>query len=314
MRVAAIDVGTNTAKMIVSERVGDRLRTVYEDRVFVRLGEGVDADRVVSDEALDRLVGALVRLRDGARAHHAREILVGGTSASRDARNRDALVERVRRDTGLTYTILSGEEEAALSFVGATSALRDLDGPCTVIDIGGGSTELVGGRRTVRDDGTATATFDYRTSLDVGSVRVTERCFTAQPPPPHEVEAATALVRAALASSGVPHDPSRPLVGAAGTTGTLVRLHVGFRKWSEIRRRNLCLKRRDVAGWRARLAAMTYDETLALAPDVMAGRADIFHAGLIVLDEAMAHLGVPDLRISPRGLRHGLALRALRLG
>ena len=312
MRVAAIDVGTNTAKMVVAERLGDRLKTVYEDRVFVRLGEGVDADRVVTEAALDRLVAALTRLRDGARTHGATTILAGGTSASRDARNRDALVARVKHETGLDYAIVSGLDEAALSFLGATSALADLDGPCTVIDIGGGSTELVGATRPAPGAGTAPA-FDYRVSLDVGSVRLTERCFTSQPPPPHEAEAALALVREALAASGIPRDPARTLVGAAGTTGTLARLHLGFRKWSELPGREAVLTRADVTGWRTRLAAMRSDETLAINPAVMDGRADIFHAGLIVLDEAMAHLGVPAVRISPRGLRHGLALRALGL-
>ena len=316
MRVAAIDVGTNTAKMVVAERRGDALRPVFEDRVFIRLGEGVDAGRHVSEAALVRLCDALVRLQDGARAHGATTILAGGTSATRDAANRDEIVARVHAATGLDFAVVSGLEEAALSYLGATSALPGLTGPCTVIDIGGGSTELVGGTRApdAAYDATADAlAFDYRASLDVGSVRLTERFFSSQPPAPGEEDTAAELVRSALGASGVPRDPSRPLVGAAGTTGALARLHVGFRKWKEVRSVDLRLTRAEVTGWRERLGRLTFDETLALAPDVMHGRADIFLAGLVVLDEAMAHLGVPDVRISPRGLRHGVAMRALGL-
>ena len=321
MRVAAIDVGTNTAKMVVAERRGDALRPVFEDRVFIRLGEGVDAGRHVSEAALVRLCDALVRLQDGARAHGATTILAGGTSATRDAANRDEIVARVHAATGLDFAVVSGLEEAALSYLGATSALPGLTGPCTVIDIGGGSTELVGGTRPRAGEAASAAdaaapfgvAFDYRASLDVGSVRLTERCFTSQPPRPGEEVAAAELVRAALGASGVPRDPDRPLVGAAGTTGSLARLHVGFRKWKDVRGADLRITREEVTEWRRRLAALTFEETLALAPDVMHGRADIFHAGLVVLDEAMAHLGVPDVRISPRGLRHGVALRALGL-
>ncbi len=321
MRVAAIDVGTNTAKMVVAERRGARLKSIYEDRVFVRLGEGVDADRRVTDEALDRLVAALVRLRDGALAHGATAIVAGGTSATRDASNRDAIIARVKAKTGLDYTVVSGLDEAALSYLGATSALPGLAGPCTVIDIGGGSTELVGGTRPRAGEAAPVTdaampygvAFDYRASLDVGSVRLTERCFTSQPPQPGEEDAAADLVRAALGGSGVPSGPDRPLVGAAGTTGSLARLHVGFRKWKDVRGTDLRITREEVTGWRRRLATLTFEETLAIAPDVMHGRADIFLAGLVVLDEAMAHLGVPDVRISPRGLRHGVALRALGL-
>jgi len=306
MRIAAIDVGTNTAKMVVAEQddAGGGLRILYEERTFIRLGEGVDAARTIQPAALERLRAALVALRDAARSHGAERIFVGGTSASRDACNRDALIAFVRETTGLAYTIVSGEDEAALAFAGALSAFPALSGPCAVVDIGGGSTEVVGGLP-------GATRFDFRTSLDVGSVRLTERCFSSQPPPTDEVAAATGLVRAALQASGVPRDPDRILVGAAGTTGSLARLHFGFQHWDETEGTPLALARADVQAWRERLSRLTFEETLALNPDVMHGRADIFLAGLIVLDEVMDYLGVPEVRISPRGLRHGHALRML---
>lgn len=313
MPVAAIDVGTNTAKLVVAEP-GDPagLRVLHDDRRFIRLGEGVDATRRIQPAAVERLLAALTDLRDAAHAHGASDVFVGATSASRDADNVADVIEAVRASTGLAYTILSGDDEAALAFAGALSAFPAPRSPVAVVDIGGGSTELVG--RTPGADGFAARSpseFDFRTSLDIGSVRLTERCFSAQPPAPGEAEAAEAFVRGLLAASGVPHEPGRLLVGAAGTTGSLARLHHGFLDWADLRGRPVTLARADVQAWRTRLAPLPYDATLALNPRVLHGRADIFHAGTIILDEVMGLLGADRLLVSPCGLRHGLALRAL---
>ena len=132
-------------------------------------------------------------------------------------------------------------------------------------------------------------------------------------PPPDEVAAARAFVRGRLAERALPHDPARTLVGAAGTTGSLARMHHGFVDWNDVAGAALTLTRADVGAWQARLAPLTFDETLALNPTVMHGRADIFLAGVTVLDEVMDVLGAAGVRVSPRGLRHGLALRALGL-
>lgn len=307
MPIAAIDVGTNTAKLVIADLNGGALRPLYEERRYVRLGEGVDAHGHIGEAALGRLTAALAAFRDVAAQHGATEIHVGATSASRDADNRDEVIARVEAETGLDYHILTGAEEAALSFRGAVSAFPDMNEPCTVVDIGGGSTELVGA--TPGRPG-----FDYRESVDVGSVRVTERCFTVQPPPPAEIEGAIALIEGLLAQTGIPADPARPLIGAAGTTGALARMHVGFVRWAEVTGGPVSMSRLEVVAWRLRLSTLTYDQTLALNPRVMAGRADIFLAGTLVLERVMQHLGVERLYISPRGLRHGLALQVLTGG
>ena len=304
MPIATIDVGTNTAKLFIGEAPGGVLVPHYEERRYVRLGEGVDANGRIGEAALERLTAALTAFRQAAEQRGATRIYVGATSASRDARNRDEVIARVKEATGLDYHILSGAEEAAFSFRGAVSAFPDLQEPCTVVDIGGGSTELVGGTPGVPG-------FAYDESVNVGSVRVTERCFTSQPPPAHEIDAAAALIQDVLAQTGIPADPHRPLIGAAGTTGALARMHVGFERWAEMAGRPVSMSRLEVTAWRLRLSRLTYDETLALNPRVMSGRADIFLAGTLVLEQVMAHLGVSRLHISPRGLRHGLALKVL---
>lgn len=306
MPIAAIDVGTNTAKLVVADLAPDgRLNVIADARRFVRLGEGVDRAGAVAPTALARLVLALRDLRALGEEHGAETFYVGATSASRDADNSDELVDLVADEVGLPYHILTGEEEAAFSFAGALSALPHLTGQkCVVVDIGGGSTEVVGGTYGTR-------TLDFGTSVDVGSVRVTERCFSAQPPTPGEALAAEAFVREELAAYGVPRVPDYTLVGAAGTTGALARMHLGFHEWADREHSPALLARADVQAWRARLATLTYDEVLALNRKVMKGRADIFHAGMIVLDETMGALGIDRFVASPRGLRHGIALHVL---
>lgn len=298
MRIATIDVGTNTAKLLVADTSDGALRPLATDERYVRLGEGVDATGRVGEEALVRLRTALHAFQSAAAQHGAEVVALTGTSAARDADNRQAVVEFVREETGLTFEIIAGEEEAAWSFAGAASAFDDLQGRCVALDIGGGSTEVI--------VGDADGTVEARRSLDVGTVRLTERYFSSQPPAPREAEAATAFTREVL-SAAVDMPEGAPLIGAAGTATALARVHLGDE--SEKAALPLTLAAADVRRWRERLLGLTPDEVLALHPDVMAIRADVFPAGVLILDVFMQQHGFEACRVSPRGLRHGLALR-----
>jgi len=150
-----------------------------------------------------------------------------------------------------------------------------------------------------------------RRSLDVGAVRLTERCFAAQPPAPDAVDAARALIDRALESLPKP-PPGTPLIGAAGTAASLALLHHGARTWAGLPPGSVTLTHADVRRWRERLLAASRDEVLALNPDVMTGRADVFPAGVLLFERVMRRFEAPVCRISPRGLRHGLALRFFR--
>ncbi|WP_456428736.1 Ppx/GppA phosphatase family protein [Rhodocaloribacter sp.] len=309
MRLAVIDVGTNTALLLIAERAADgRLRALHEESRFVRLGEGVDAARHIGAAALERLRTALLDYRSRAEAWGAREILVAGTSASRDAENRDELIAFVRRETGLRYEVLSGEDEARWSFEGAASAFDERPGPCVVFDVGGGSTEIVAGTPGGALDA---ARLTFRHSLDVGAVRLTERCFAAQPPTPAEIDAARTLIDRALGAIPLPA-PGTPLIGAAGTAVSLALIHHGAHAWTGLPPGDVTLTRTDVCRWRERLLTASLDEVLGLNPAVMAGRADVFPAGVLVFERVMRRFEAPVCRISPRGLRHGLALRFFR--
>jgi exopolyphosphatase / guanosine-5'-triphosphate,3'-diphosphate pyrophosphatase len=292
--IATVDVGTNTILLLVTEvGPGHRLVPLYEEERFVRLGEGVDASRRLAPAAMDRVLAALHDYRALAAEHGAEIVSVGATSASRDAANRGDLIDRVRRETGLVYEVISGEEEARWAFRGACSAFPDLEAAC-VIDVGGGSTELVAGR--------AEGDPEQRVSLDVGAVRLTERHFSALPPPAEAVRWAEATVDYLLAPVSL--DPALPLIGAAGTVTALA--HV-VNPEDPTR----ALPAGLVREWRDRLLAMTAEEVRALDPPVLAQRADVFAAGVLVIDAVMRRFGFETLLPSPRGLRHGLALRWL---
>ena len=289
-RIATVDIGTNTALLLVAD-VGDGvLVPVYEEDRFVRLGQGVDAHRRLAPEAIARVLDALGAYKASADEHGADAFVIGATSASRDAQNLDDLAGRVRAELGLEYAVISGEEEALWSFRGACSAAPDLDAAC-VLDIGGGSTEIVAGPTDGEPD---------RVSVDVGSVRVTERFFSRLPPSPVEVRAAERFV--ADAFEGLAADARLPLLGASGTTRTLGALEHPDAPATPV-------PAASVRAWRDRLLGMSAAEVLTLDTERMQGRADVFAAGVLILDAFVARFGFEALTPSPRGLRHGLALR-----
>lgn len=303
-RIAVVDVGTNTALLLVAEMEGGRLVPVRDERRFVRLGEGVDDTRIVSDAALERLGKVLVEYREIVREEGAHLACVAGTSASRDAANGERLQVVARETCGTGYEVLGGEAEAVLSFAGTVGALGDVQAQATVVDVGGGSTELVRGT-TGRP-----VSIEEAASANVGSVRITERFFPSLPPSDDQVEQASVWADQRLAEAASAVGRSMILVGAAGTAVTLAGLHhtesPGGQGWP-------AMERDSIIAWRERLLGMTAQEVLSLDPDLLFGRADVFAGGVLVLDRAMAAVGAKRLVVSPWGLRHGLALREFGL-
>lgn len=317
MRFATIDVGTNTAQLLVVESTAGGLRRIHVAERFVRLGEGVDASGRIGDAAQRRLLSTLRDHVATAQTHGATRIVATATSAMRDAANQAVVVERVAADVGVSVEILSGEEEAAWSFAAACAPFDDLTGPCLVVDVGGGSTELVTGvdasGRNPRDAMTG------RVSVDVGCIRLTERCLPSLPPSDAAVSEADRLIDAALddgiARSGLDAPPDTVLIGTAGTASALARVDAGpDAAWDALAGTvggGVPVLSADVVrSWRNRLCTLSVDDTLALHPDAMQGRADVFLAGVLILDRVLTRFGTPTLRVSPYELRHGLALRA----
>jgi exopolyphosphatase/guanosine-5'-triphosphate,3'-diphosphate pyrophosphatase len=307
MRVAAIDIGTNSVLLLVAERRGDDVVPIVERATITRLGQGVDRTRTLAPEAVQRTLACLERYAEELRSAGASRVDAVGTSAMRDAAGGDAFVARARELLGVAPRVVSGEEEARLSFSGALSGLRLADGPVAVFDVGGGSTELIRGELTAGEPVVHAAT-----SLDVGAVRLTERHIRSDPPSPPELDAVRADARRALASASF-GDPGARLVGVAGTVTTLAAVARAIVPYDAARIHGATLTADELRATGTRLAALPVAERRRV-PGLDPARADVIVAGAVLVDEVLraargdAHGA--ELVVSDRGVRWGVA-RAL---
>ncbi|TWH33981.1 Ppx/GppA phosphatase family protein [Isoptericola variabilis] len=282
-RVAAIDCGTNSIRLLVADVSDDGTLTEVDRRTeVVRLGQGVDRTGELAPEALER---TLTTAREYARAIRdlgAERVRFVATSATRDARNRDVFRDGVLDAVGVEPEVVSGDEEALLSFTGATSGTAtDHPGPYLVVDLGGGSTELVLG----------TTTPDAALSLDVGSVRLTERHLRTDPPTDAEIAAARADVRAALdaAAAVVPLGKTATLVGLAGSITTVTAHALGLPSYRRERVHGATFAPGTVLAACDDLLHRTREQRLALG-FMHPGRADVIGAGALVWSEVVARV------------------------
>ena len=306
-RVAAIDQGTNSTRLLVLEpREEDVPREIARDMVITRLGQGVDEAGRLDPAAIDRAVTAIARFSLRARALNAERIMIGATSAVRDSENRDEFLLRVRDVTGIDPVVIDGEREAALSFLGGTRGLDPADGPFLLIDIGGGSTEFVFGR--------APTIVDHAISTQMGSVRLTERVRPSDPPSAEDLRAFEALIEPHLdeVERAVPARDGRTLVAVAGTATTLQACALGLERYDPdlIHRSTLTLE--DAERTLREFAAMTNDERAAI-PVMPKGRGDVIVAGARILVDAMRRFGFDAALVSETDILDGLALELLNV-
>ena len=312
MRVAAIDIGTNTAQLLIAEVEGTTLRRRHVAERFVRLGEGVDARGRIGPAAQERLLEALRVYRETVRDHGVEQVAVAGTSALRDAANRSAVLEVVEDEVGWTVELLSGGVEAAWSFAAACDAFEDLSGPVLVVDIGGGSTELVAGTDPAIHRPTYPEAIHDRASLQAGCVRLTERHFDSLPPSPTSIATVEAEIDDALRRTALNTGPNPIVIGTAGTATALALVNAGpDSTWDARRGSGFQLPRADVYQWREHLLQMPVSDIRAHHPEAMRGRADVFPVGVLLLDRILQHIDAETLRVSPYELRHGLLLRSM---
>ncbi len=301
VRVAAVDCGTNSIRLLVADidPVAGTLTELDRSMEIVRLGEGVDRTGRLAQAALDRTFAAC-----DAYAARIAELAAGrvrfvATSASRDAENAADFVAGVRARFGVAAEVVSGDEEAALSFAGATRELQGREpGPFLVVDIGGGSTEFVLG-----DDRPVAAR-----SVDVGCVRITERRLHSDPPTPDEVGAARADIAAAVADAAVavPLTEARTLVGLAGSVTTLAAIDAGLPAYDPDVTHHYRLPAGAVRDLTARLLAMTRAERARL-PVMHPGRVDVIAAGALVLEAVVAAAGAAEVLVSEHDILDGIA-------
>lgn len=295
MRVAAIDCGTNTVKLLI----GDLPRVDVREMRMVRLGQGVDATGRLADEALERTFAALDEYASLIAAHDVDRIRFCATSASRDAENAEVFVAGVRERLGVEPEVVSGDEEAALAFDGAVRNLRATPAePVLVVDIGGGSTELVLGTVTGGPTGAV--------SLDIGSVRLHERHLHSDPPTAAEVADCVADIDGHLDRSPVPLGDAATVVGVAGTVTTVGAGVLDLAAYDRDLVDQAELDVDDVHRLVDRLLATPYDARLEL-PWLHPGRADVIGAGVLILDRVLRRTGVRTLVVSEADILDGIA-------
>jgi exopolyphosphatase/guanosine-5'-triphosphate,3'-diphosphate pyrophosphatase len=297
MRVAAIDCGTNSIRMLIADVAGDTLTDVARRMEIVRLGEGVDRTGMLAPAAIERTRQALLGYAAEIAELGITRVRMCATSASRDASNAADFRDMVRRVLGVDPEVISGDEEARLSFTGAVYGL-DAEPPFLIVDIGGGSTEFVTGDSTISG----------ALSVDVGCVRMTERHLRSDPPTEVEIAAATADITEAVdrALAAVDGRKARTLVGLAGSVTTVTALALGLPEYDANRIHHARVSYDAVAKVTADLLAATVAERLAL-PVMHPGRADVIGAGALILRTIMERAGASTVVASEHDILDGIA-------
>jgi len=302
MRIAAIDIGTNTVLLLVADidTTGTITTLAFEQRI-PRLGKDVDAERIIGRAAFDRVTDVLREYTTICERLKPDRIVAAATSAVREANNRDEFIAYIKEQTGISIEVLSGEEEARLAYDGAISGVN-VDGDIAVLDIGGGSTEItVGTRQKIHD----------RASFNIGSVRLTEKFFKHDPPTPEELDRAREFVAETFSQLPKFDFAGATTIGVAGTVTTLAALDQGLKDFQLEKIANHRLTRSAVNMLLQKLQTMKAKHILALS-STAAGREDILTAGTLILYMFMKHAGVERIMVSERGVRYGLALREWR--
>jgi len=291
MIVGVVDIGTNSMRLLIEDGGAEVVREV----TVTGLGTGIDATGRFDEDRVRATLSTLERYGELMERHGVQRKRAVATSATRDAKDGPEFVDRAEQVLGVRPMVLSGTEEAALSFLGATGARRDR-GSVVVIDSGGGSTEFVYGRA-----GSAS----YATSIDVGSVRLTERVIPSRPAPAAEVKAARTVVAAAFRGVDLPGRPASVL-GVAGTFTSLAAIALDLPVYDRDRVHGSVLTLDRIGELISRLTVMTTAETAEI-PSLDPKRAPVLLAGALVAEGALTAVGADEIEVSERDLLDGLA-------
>lgn len=302
MRLAAIDVGTNTTRLLVAEAQGGEYRDLDRRLIFTRLGEGVDSGRRIAPGAMKRTLAAIAEFCSVCGEFGVEKLLVAGTSAVRDAANSAAFLEAAQKLAGAPAVALSGDQEARLSFWGATGGLTAPR--CLVCDIGGGSTEFV--------LGTPGAQIAGRISVDLGSVRLTERHCVSDPPATEEILTMEGAVDEVLGGvdRSLPGFAGAAFVGLGGTVTTLAAIALGLDAYAVEAVDRATLRRDVLDDLYRRLAGMPVARRMQM-PVLPEGRADVIVAGAAILSRIMARYGFDRVMVSEKDILDGLVLQLM---
>jgi exopolyphosphatase/guanosine-5'-triphosphate,3'-diphosphate pyrophosphatase len=303
MKLAALDVGTNTVLMLVAETTADgRLRKLGDFSRITRLGRGVDATGHLEPQAALLTLDTIAEFVERARELGAEKILSAATAALRDASDGADFIARVKTRAGITLELISGETEAQLAYLSSIKGLQlDPASNLLIVDIGGGSTELVRAQPG--------GTIDY-ISLQIGSVRLTERIVKSDPPHAREAVELRVAIDDALATLKWNFQPDL-MVGIAGTVTTVCAVALGMAEYDSSRVHGHVLTQQDVLEAIARLSQVALEERKRI-PGVEPGRADVIFAGAAILERVMSHFRMRQVMVSDQGVRWGLIWRELQ--
>jgi len=297
-RVAAIDCGTNSIRILIADIAGDNFKEVLRTMEIVRLGQGVDQNKAFHPDAIARTLRAVESFRDQIASKGVEKIRFCATSATRDATNRNLFIDGVREILGVEVEVIPGEEEAELSFIGATKELRQSDAPFLVVDIGGGSTEFVFGSEKV----------DFAKSVNIGCVRMSERHLNTQPPSMSQIAQAIIDIDIAITQAAVvvPITTAKTLVAVAGTATTVAAAALELTDYDRHLIHLSRISSDKVHKAAASFQSMNKDQIASLG-FMHPGRVDVITAGSLVLSRIMAATGAAEFVASESDILDGMA-------
>jgi exopolyphosphatase/guanosine-5'-triphosphate,3'-diphosphate pyrophosphatase len=297
-RVAAIDCGTNSIRLLIADIEGNNFREIFRTMEIVRLGQGVDLNQQFDPVAIERTLHAVTEFAAEIRRRGASQIRFCATSATRDAANRDLFIDGVKEILGVSPEVISGDEEAKLSFQGAIREMHPSDAPFLVVDIGGGSTEFVYGSSQV----------EAARSVNIGCVRMSERHLKSAPPSQVAIEGAIADIDAAIEAAAleVPIKNAKTLIAVAGTATTVAAAGLGLANYD---REQIHLSR--ISSNKVHEIADSFlksnREDLAALGYMHPGRVDVIAAGALILDRVLAKSGATEFVASESDILDGIA-------
>jgi exopolyphosphatase/guanosine-5'-triphosphate,3'-diphosphate pyrophosphatase len=302
LKVASIDIGTNTILLLIAEVEGEKLKPLFEMETIVRLGEGVQKNGILLQGAMERGIQTLAHYLRRCQAMRAEKIFAVGTSALREAINSEDFLSLVKRKLDLPIEIISGEEEAQLSFLAVARDLQEPNKSIIVVDVGGGSTEFILGKGE---------RIEQWVSLPLGSVRFTEQFLHSDPVQEREWEQMEREIRILLAD--IPHSGEPfSIVAVGGTATTLASIEQGLKEFEVEKIHHFILTKESLGKQLLPYRSKTLDERKKI-PGLPPNRADVVLTGGAILYMAMEELNCPSFLVSCHGIRHGLLYQRLSL-
>lgn len=299
---AAIDIGTNTALLLVGEVKNGAIESIRQEHRIPRLGKGVDKAKILHPDSMQRVIDVLNEYRTIIEQDYPEttEIIVTATSAVRDAQNQAEFLELVKQQTGFNVKVLSGKEEAYFTFVGALATIpHQKEESFFVLDIGGGSTELALGKPDQLTD---------FASFDMGCVRYSERFLVHNPPYTEEIFECKEEIGRLFSKKKFKMPKHTRAIGVAGTMTSLAAIDLQIDEPDMEQLNGHVINREKLSKSIEIFSLHTYDQLLELSPVLLKGREDIFLAGLLILESFLKHYRIPEITVSTGGIRHGVLL------